>query len=61
MKNKLKCSFDKKADFICRPGQDSKFNDFHYQPGYLFPDETISGLIELGDILRKIHNRMVSE
>lgn len=31
------------------------------QPIYIFPQETIDSLVQLGEVLRKIHNRMKSE
>ena len=37
-------------------------NSYHeYKPGQLLPKETIKGLQGLGEILRKIHDRLINE
>ena len=35
--------------------------DYEIPPGRHFSDETINSLIKLGDVLRKIHDRLMSE
>ena len=35
--------------------------DYEIPPGRHFSDETINSLIRLGDVLRKIHDRLISE
>ncbi|MES3017424.1 MAG: hypothetical protein V4721_06575 [Bacteroidota bacterium] len=45
----------------CIPSEDGERPKLHYQPGALFADETIEGLIKLGKILRQIYNRLISE
>jgi len=38
--------------------------EFKYEPlsnSYIFSDETLKSLNELGDVLRNIHNRLISE
>ena len=54
-------SYKEKIIIITPAKTAGDISHFKYEDGQPLPKETIKGLHGLGDILRKIHNRLINE